>query len=197
MIVINLYAGPSAGKSTLAADIFAKLKRAGIQAEVPQEVAKIRAQRGDIGFLEDQLAVFAETHHQLSMTAKSGAAVAVLDSPVLLSLIYAPDNYLKSFPALVREVYDQYANVNYVLGRSASHRYSMVGRVHTEPQAHEIDGRIIRMLNEQKLHHRMIDSSEFSAQCIVDGVLERLGIAQAAKQPSRTAPANQTKPPKP
>lgn len=44
MIVINLYSGPCAGKSTLAADIFAKLKRTGVQAEIPPE-ERVLAQR--------------------------------------------------------------------------------------------------------------------------------------------------------
>lgn len=174
MIVINLYSGPCAGKSTLAADIFSKLKRAGVQAEIPPEVAKIRAQRGDIGFLNDQLAVFAETHHQLAMTAKSGAQVAVLDSPLLLSLIYAPKPYLFHFPHLVRDVYDQYENLNFVLQRSNTHPYSEVGRVHSEQQAHSIDNEIISLLRECDVQFDPINSSEDSARHVVGIVLNRL-----------------------
>lgn len=183
MIVINLYSGPCAGKSTLAADIFAKLKRAGVQAEIPPEVAKIRAQRGDFGFLEDQLAVFAETHHQLSMTARSGAEVAILDSPLLLSLIYAPKPYLASFPALVRDVYDQYQNLDFFIRRA--HTYSSVGRIHDEQQAQQIDSDILGMLDQHRIRHQFIDSSESSAQSVVAfalGEIEKLG-APVAPQP--------------
>jgi len=179
MIVINLYSGPCAGKSTLAADIFTKLKRAGVQAEIPPEVAKIRAQRGDTGFLEDQLAVFAETHHQLSMTARSGAQVAVLDSPLLLSLVYAPKSYFGSFPSLVRDVYDRYENIDYFLMRSRAHAYSSVGRVHSENQAQGLDADIVRVLSEQRLGFRYIDSSEVSAQAVVTDVLKALGKTTA------------------
>lgn len=179
MLVVNLYAGPCVGKSTLAGDVFTKLKRAGIQAEIPPEVAKIRAQRGDTVFLQDQLAVFGETQHQLNMTARSGAQVAVVDSPILLSLVYMPKDYLKTFPTLVREVYDRFENLNYVLTRNPSHGYSQVGRVHTEQQALDVDQTVIQVLRSQNVPFRTADSSEFAAQCIVTDVLKLLRAAPA------------------
>lgn len=190
MIVINLYSGPCAGKSTLAADIFAKLKRAGVQAEIPPEVAKIRAQRGDFGFLQDQLAVFAETHHQLSMTARSGAEVAILDSPLLLSLIYAPKPYLASFPALVRDVYDQYQNLDFFIRRSSAHAYSTVGRIHDERQAQQIDSDILGLLSQHRIRHQFIDSSESSAQSVVACAMheiEKLAAPVVAEHQRETA----------
>lgn len=176
MLVINLYGGPSIGKSTLAPDVFRLLKRAGVETEIPPEVAKIRAQRNDTVFLSDQLAVFGETQHQLNMARRSGAQVAVVDSPILLSLIYQPDNYLKTFPALVREVHDQFTSLNYVLKRDAQRAYSSVGRVHTEPEALKIDQQIVAMLKDQRVPYRLLDSSEFSAQCIFHDALKALGL---------------------
>lgn len=186
MLVVNLYAGPCVGKTTLAADIFTKLKRAGVQAENPPEVAKIRAQRGDLAFLEDQLAVFAENQHQLGMTARSGATVAIVDSPLLLSLVYAPRPYLRSFPALVREVYDRYENLNFVLRRQPGLPYSMVGRVHTEAEAHAVDAEVVQLLQSQRQPFHLIDSSEESAQKVVAEVLRTLGHGAAPEvQPRR------------
>lgn len=179
MLVINLYSGPCAGKSLLAADIFSKLKRAGIQAEIPPEVAKIRAQRGDFGFLKDQLAVFAETHHQLAMTALSGAEVAVLDSPLLLSLAYSPKDYLRSFPGLVRDVYDQYQNLNFYLRRSDDHPYSEVGRIHNEEQSKDLDATIIELLQNQNVEYQFIDSSEISAQNVVNEVIRAVELQKS------------------
>lgn len=181
MIVINLYAGPCSGKSTLAADIFAKLKREGVQAEIPPEVAKIRAQRGDTGYLADQLAVFADTHHQLNMTARSGADVAILDSPLLLSLVYAPDNYFASFPLIVRDVYDRYRNIDYFLSRSTGHTYSEVGRVHNEMQAWCLDAKIMSMMESQKLTLNPIDSSEDSARDVVKRIVRELSLISNAE----------------
>lgn len=181
MLVVNLYGGPSIGKSTLAPDVFRLLKRAGIETEIPPEVAKIRAQRNDTVFLGDQLAVFGETQHQLNMARRSGALVAVVDSPILLSLIYQPADYLKSFPALVREVHDQFTSLNYVLRRDPVRAYSNVGRVHTEPEAIKIDTQIVNMLEEQGVNYRLVDSSEFSAQCIFQDTLKALGMAAKPK----------------
>lgn len=175
MLVVNLYAGPCVGKSLMSADIFARLKRAGVMAENPPEVAKIRAQRGDHAFLEDQLAVFAENQHQLSMAARSGAEVAVSDSPLMLSLVYAPRPYLDCFPVLVQEVDARYESLNYVIRRDHRHGYSMVGRVHTEAEAKSVDTDICRMLDAYGREYRFIDSSEASADAVVRDVIAKLG----------------------
>lgn len=188
MLVINLYAGPCVGKSTLAGDIFTKLKRAGVQAEIPPEVAKIRAQRGDTVFLEDQLAVFGETQHQLNMSRRSGAQVAVVDSPLLLSMVYMPKPYFRTFPRMVREVYDGFENVNYVLQRNPDHRYSTVGRVHTETQALQVDQDVLDVLVAQSVPYRLIDSTERSADLVVKQTLAALGMGPEATAPQAIRP---------
>jgi nicotinamide riboside kinase len=177
MYVINLNGGPSVGKSTLAGDVAIRLKRLGVQAECPPEAAKLPAQRGDKVFLEDQMMLFAMTHHQLAMAARSGADVAVLDSPLLLSLAYMPTPYFATFPAMVREVYDSYRNIEYILRRDPNHGHSMVGRIHDEAQSIAKDRQIVQILEEQKLTYRTIDSSEFSAVCVVSDVMRLMGRA--------------------
>lgn len=182
MLVVNLYAGPSSGKSTLAGDIFTKLKRAGIQAEIPPEIAKLRSQRADFGFLADQLAVFGETQHQLNMAKRSGAEVAVVDSPLLLSLVYAPRPYLATFPALVREVFESLGpSLDYFLKRDPKIAFSQVGRIHDESQSHQKDREILEMMQEQRLKIQMIDSSEQSASIVVNDTLRALGQAPAVQ----------------
>lgn len=174
MLVLNLFAGPCAGKSLLASDIYTRLKRAGIQAEVPPEIAKLHAQRGDFGFLQDQVAVFGATAHQLLMAKRSGAQVAVLDSPLLLQLVYAPKDYFKSFPYLVKEVVDSYSNLNFVIRRNPEIAYSAVGRVHSEAEAKHKDEEILAMLRDQRVAFSLADSSEGAAQRITEAVLARL-----------------------
>lgn len=174
MLVVNLFAGPSIGKSLLASDIFTKLKRLGVQAEIPPEVAKIRAQRGDYGFLADQLAVFGETQHQINMAHRSGAEVVVLDSPILLSLVYAPKPYLQTFPAIVRETYALHQNLVYVLPRNPKHGYSPVGRVHNEAESIQKDMEIVEMLHDEGIDFENADTSEDSAQRIVTRVIHEL-----------------------
>lgn len=189
MLLVNLYAGPCSGKSTLASDIFTKLKRAGVQAEIPPEVAKLRSQRGDYAFLADQLAVFGETQHQLNMAKRSGAQVAVVDSPLLLSLVYAPKPYLSTFPSLVREIFDRFGpSLDYFLRRDPSIQFSAVGRVHDERESLQKDVEILAMMREQKLDVRMIDSSEAAAERVVADVLLTLKAAPPAPREPRAAP---------
>lgn len=177
MLVVNIYSGPSSGKSTLASDVYVKLNRLGLRAEVPPEVAKIRSQRKDFGFLADQIAVFGETQHQINMAARSGADVAVLDSPVLLSLVYAPKPYLQSFPSLVREVYDQYQSLDYFLVRDPNRQFSGVGRVHNEPESKRKDVEIIEMLHKQHIDFEYLNPSDDSTNNIVQSVLRELESA--------------------
>jgi hypothetical protein len=193
MFVVNLFAGPSVGKSTLAPDIFTKLKRLGIQAECPPEVAKLHAQRGDMEFLRDQLAVFGQTQHQLSMSRLSGSPIAVSDSPILLSLVYAPKPYFASFPNMVREVAAQYQNLNYYLKRDPSIPFSEVGRVHNEAESKEKDAEILEMLRTEQQTFKVIDSSEESARIVVADVVKALRLSAEAANANLANPTRQAR----
>lgn len=86
-IILNLFSGPGAGKSTMAADIFAKLKRAGVNSELASEYAKDKVWEKSLSILENQIYVFGKQHHRL-FRLKSQVDVIVTDSPILLSAIY-------------------------------------------------------------------------------------------------------------
>lgn len=48
MLIVNLFGAPGAGKSTLAAYVFAKLKMAGVNAELVTEFAKDKTWENNI-----------------------------------------------------------------------------------------------------------------------------------------------------
>ena len=97
-LLVNLYAGPGAGKSTGAAYIFAKLKMAGVDCEYVSEYAKDRV------WQEDQ---FPLQHCQLYVTGKQclkitrllgKVDVVVTDSPIAIGAMY---NKRKTIPGCV------------------------------------------------------------------------------------------------
>ena len=90
-LIVNLFAGPGAGKSTGAAYIFAKLKMAGIDCEYVSEYAKDRV------WQDDQ---FPLQHCQLYVIGKQclkierllgKVDVIITDSPIALGSMYTDE----------------------------------------------------------------------------------------------------------
>jgi deoxyadenosine/deoxycytidine kinase len=124
--VINLFGGPGIGKSSIANGLTYKLKKKHISCDNPYEFPKILAWDENHSAIRDQLYVLANQHRGI---VKSYGKVdyIILDSPILLSLIYK--NYYKSneypatlygesFDKMILDVHNQYDNINIVLNRS-------------------------------------------------------------------------------
>ena len=86
-LVVNLFSGPGAGKSTIAAELFAKLKWEGIDCELVTEFAKelVWEQRHDT--FRNQIYIFGK-QHQMVFRVLGKVDVVVTDSPFILSAVY-------------------------------------------------------------------------------------------------------------
>ena len=121
-IVINLFSGPGAGKSTNVAGIFYQLKRKGYTVEMSLEYAKRKVWEESFKTLEDQIYIFGKQQHNQFILTKldeeTGKRVKkvdaiITDSPLLLSLIYGK-GLPQCFKELVLYCYDHnYINMNY------------------------------------------------------------------------------------
>jgi len=140
--VINLFAGPGAGKSTTAAGLFYKMKTDGFKVELVTEFAKEKVYDGHLGCLEDQIYVFAKQQRRLKRLVGS-VDYAISDSPLLLSIIYNKD-LSSNFDNLVLDFWGHYTNWNYFIVRDKP--YAQYGRVQNEEQAMEIDLRVLALL---------------------------------------------------
>ena len=87
MKVLNFFGGAGIGKSTIAADVFSKLKRKGYKTELVGEYAKWLWYQNATEIVEDQLYLFAERAHRTKTLAKYGVEYAVCDSPLPLNII--------------------------------------------------------------------------------------------------------------
>lgn len=116
-VVINLFGEPSAGKSTCAMDITAKLKRNGIIAEYISEFAKDKVWENDSEVFRHQEYIFGKQSFKMGRV-KDKVQVMVVDSPLILSAVY--DKALgKNFRATVLDIFNSYNNKNYFLVRKS------------------------------------------------------------------------------
>lgn len=149
MKVINLFAGPGAGKTTIGAVLFGMLKMAGYEAEFVPEFVKIMHWANARTALEDELYLFSKQAHRLHVLRRQPLDFVVMDGPLLNALVYQPADYFPSFPGLVLDVFRSYDNVNFFIERVKP--YSPLGRSQDEPQARTKCKEIAQMLDDLRV----------------------------------------------
>ncbi len=155
--IINLFGGAGVGKSTLAANTFYNLKCLGLNCELVTEYAKDLVWKSAHKVLTDEVYVFAKQHHRLKMVATSNVDYIVTDSPLLLPIIYDPDNDMV-FKHFIKHIFNKYDNYNFILERKK--KYNPVGRLQTEHEARELDNVIKKMLDDENIPYTMISDPE-------------------------------------
>lgn len=143
--VINLFAGPGAGKSTIAAGLFYEMKIRNIKCELVTEYAKDMTYEKRTNVLSDQLYILAKQNRKLSRLIGEVDYI-ITDSPLLIGLMYTPDNYFFGFSNLVHEIFDSYENINFFIKRTKP--YQTYGRNQTEEQAKEIDNNLLALIDD-------------------------------------------------
>lgn len=141
-LLVNLFGGPCAGKSSLAAILFGRLKREHFEAELAAEFAKDLAFENRRDALKCQIYVLGNQHWRIQRAFFGGAQIVVTDSPCLLSCAYQSSPGIE---AAALEAHFAYPSLNIFVERSA--RFSPYGRIHEQDQAHEIDAKILEILN--------------------------------------------------
>jgi len=149
MKVINLFAGPGAGKSTLRSGLFYQMKILGINCEDVTEFAKDVTWEGHFNLLSDQLFLLAQQNRKLERL-RDKVDWVITDSPLLFGLHYAKPEYLpNSFKNLVLDIWNSYENYNIFINRN--HSYSNIGRNQNEEEALLIDTQLKTLLNENDI----------------------------------------------
>lgn len=157
MVVINLFGGPGAGKSSTAAGLFFKMKsdKHVKSVELITEFAKdlVYAER----FKElknNQIYISAKQHHRMEIV-RDQVDYLITDSPLLLGLIYKPNNYYNFFEPLLKELYFSFNNFNILLRRVKE--YKGYGRTQKEEKAKKIDNEIRELLNKNNIKYHVVN----------------------------------------
>jgi len=157
MLVVNLFGEPGAGKSVTAAGVFYELSINGFKVELITEVAKgyvweaLKDNEGnhvENPILSQQILLLGKQNRLLERL-KNKRDIVITDSPLILSAIYKPENYFKSFENLVLEQFHAYNNFNIFLERT--HRFDPEGRIHTEKQSKDIKRQIKDFLHKHNI----------------------------------------------
>lgn len=169
MKVINLFAGPGAGKSTIRAELFSLFKRKGLRVEEVTEFAKDLTWDRHSAALSDQLFILANQNRRQDRL-RGQVEWCVSDCPILLGLNYTTPDYLPlHFEGLARELWDTYENYNFFILRDKP--YMQVGRTQSEAEAKDIDSRILKMLEEYNVPYTSIRGNIMASMEIYNKVL--------------------------
>lgn len=137
MLVINLIAGPGAGKSTSAGILFGLMKMANEKVELVQEYAKDKTYEQDWTALDNQFMCAAQQDQRLRRLL-GHVDFCINDSALPLGLAYAKAPFDKPwFTDAVWGLYDTYSNFNVFIERVKP--FQQYGRAHNEAESREKD----------------------------------------------------------
>jgi hypothetical protein len=156
MKVINFFASPSVGKSTIAAGLFYKMKISSMSVELVTETAKDLVwddiDPGEAG--QDYL--FGMQNRRIHRL-RNKVDYVITDSPILIPVIYRPIDYPRSFDTFALDMFDTYTNINFLLTRDLDNHFETKGRVHNKAESLLIQNRIINFLEFHRIKFNKID----------------------------------------
>ena len=165
-VVINLFGGPGASKSTTSAGVFSLLKLQGVNCELVTEFAKALTWRDSKNCIKDQVYILGNQYHNMFIL-KDKVDVIITDSPLLLNLLYEDVSELHTKFAL--ELFNRFDNLNYYINRKKE--YNDIGRRQTENEAITIDYKCKKMLYTNEIDYEQVDGDYECINKIVDDVL--------------------------
>lgn len=153
-LVVNLFAGPGAGKSTGAAYIFSMLKMAGIDTEYVNEYAKDKVWEDNKEVFKCQFLITGKQAYKI-LRCVGKVDVVITDSPIAIGAQYCHDNpFLKD--ACLYE-FNKYKNLNIYINRVK--KYNPNGRHQTEEEAKKIDESTKQWLKDNKINYIEVDGN--------------------------------------
>lgn len=165
-IVVNMLAGPGAGKTTSAWAIASALKSKGIIVEYVPEYAKelVWDNKLDLldGSYQNELNIYNEQKKRIDRLIGK-VDVIVTDRPLILSNIYidkeinSSEDY-KKYIKMVSEDFKSYDNRNFVIKRSKE--YVKAGRMQTEKEARALDTALTSFLDNNNIEYTTFNISE-------------------------------------
>ncbi len=166
--VVNFFAGPGAAKSIMAADVYAKIRWAGINAEIALEYAKDMVYEKAIGKLQNQVYI---TGQQLQKLVRLDGQVEIIvcDSPLLLSTFYDKDKN-KALRDLCVDQFQRFNNINYFINRNDK-LFEQSGRIHNLEESKKKDKQIKSFLDLYEIEYKDINAGPESCDDIAQDII--------------------------
>lgn len=176
-VVVNMFAGPGAGKSTTAAGMFTLFKiHNGIRCELVTEYAKELVWEERSHTFENQFYLFAKQQHRVWRVANK-VDITITDSPILLSNIYGKhyNRYCAndSFYDYVLTEFKRYNNINLFIERKKE--YAEYGRNESLEEALKVDEMIKAYLDDNNLPYISIEGTTNGINIAARKVFDLLG----------------------
>lgn len=175
--IINLFGGPSSGKSTITSGLFYELKKKNISCDNPYEFPKQVAWEDNTSQITDQLYIFANQHRGI-VRSYGKVDYIILDSPILLSLAYKngyddgypASLYGESFDKMVIDVFNKYENINIFLERPDD--FQEDGRFQNKEESLMFDSKIKSILDNNSIEYRTLQVNDLTIEFILKFVLD-------------------------
>lgn len=172
-IVVNLFAGAGAGKSTVMAETFAKLKWNEVDVEMATEFIKEAIWEKRPKIPSNQALIFGEQYYRISRLLGE-VDVVITDSPILLSRFYNSDLSV-NFDNHVFDVFNSLNNVNYFIERKK--KYNPNGRFQSENEAKALDVVMMEMLDNLSIPYKVVEGlPNVASEFIKDDILKLLRV---------------------
>lgn len=155
----------------MAAGLFYRLKRRGINAELAHEYAKDATYDERWNTLKDQIYIFAKQRSRIERLIPH-CDVIVTDCPVLLGANYYPELFPDSFRELLLWSFNQHDTLNLFLTRE--HPYSTHGRRQTEGESDQIAQEMQDFLTKNGVEYGTVPGSDAGLDAALDAVMMRL-----------------------
>lgn len=173
-VIINLFGGPGSGKSTVASGLFYSFKSKGLTCDNPYEFPKQVAWEDNNSQITDQLYILANQHRGI-VRSYGKVNYIILDSPLLLSLVYKT-GYTGEYPAkfyndtfdkMVLELFNSYENINIFLDRP-DRQFQQDGRFQSQTESLEYDEKIKKVLEDNDIPYHNVKVGDNELRRIIE-----------------------------
>lgn len=171
-LVINLFGGPGTGKSVMAAELFSKLKRKGVETEMALEYAKDKVWENSLGVFENQLYVFAKQYHRIHRLLGK-VQVIITDSPIILTGYYDLGKNPEFYEFVKNTHFKLENNINIFINRKPEN-YSENGRYQNLEQSIKIDNDLLELLNSHNIEFINVQDSEEESNKIINYIIDSI-----------------------
>lgn len=173
-LIINLIAGPCSGKSTIASELFARLKKMGIHCELVPEYIKDRIYEENKTMPINQIAIFGMEHYNIS-TKIGKVDVIVHDGSFINNIIYKNEDNLE-FDNLIVSEYKKFWNLDFFIKRG-NIEFEDYGRIHNLKQSKELDKIIKETYNKYNLSFIEVEARD-AVDKIIPIILKEINLKE-------------------